>query len=54
MSPKDVFRDGLCCGAGSGYYDVDVQNEDGSWRSALRGSEFAGMMSHMIGEHKHH
>ena len=54
MSSKDFFSDGLCCGAGYGYYDVDVQNEDGSWRSAVRGRKFAGMISHMIGEHKHH
>lgn len=43
----------MCCDAGYGYYDVDVQKEDGSWRSAVRGSKFFGMKSHMIGEHKY-
>lgn len=47
----DLFRDGMCCDAGNGYYDIDVQKEDGSWRSAVRGSKFFGAKSHMIGEH---
>jgi hypothetical protein len=47
----DLFRDGMCCDSGRGYYDVDVQNEDGSWRSAVRGSKFFGMKNHIIGEH---
>jgi hypothetical protein len=54
MPSKDVFRDGMCCGSGQGYYDIDVQKKDGSWRSAVRGGKFLGSKRHMIGEYKDH
>jgi hypothetical protein len=54
MLPKDDFCDGLCCVAGFGYNNIDVQNKDGSWRSAVSGSKFSGVISYMIGEDEHH
>ena len=38
----DDLKDGMCCSAGNGYYDIEVQNKDGSWRDAVRGKQFYG------------
>jgi len=45
---EDAFKDGICCSAGEGHYSIDVQNEDGSWRDAVRGSKFASSVKHII------
>ncbi|KAL3764953.1 hypothetical protein ACHAWU_003813 [Discostella pseudostelligera] len=45
---KDSFRDGLCCASGSGYYSVEVQNENGSWRDAVKGNKFLGAKQHIV------
>ena len=38
----------MCCSVGQGYYSIEVQNDDGSWREAVRGSEFESSKIHVI------
>lgn len=44
----DDLKDGMCCSAGNGHYDIEVQNKDGSWRDAVRGKQFYGKKMHTI------
>lgn len=47
---EDTFNDGMCCSAGQGYYNIDVETKDGTWRKAVRGSNFLGSKVHVVGK----
>ena len=47
---EDRFNDGMCCSAGQGYYNIDVETKAGSWRKAVRGSKFLGSKVHVVGK----
>ena len=45
---RDLFKDGICCGSGQGFFSVQVQKENGSWRQAVRGGKFTNVKRHII------